>query len=249
MSLLTIIQDACGLLSLAKPLVVVTSTDLQVQLLYALAKEEGEELRKGGDTGHDWQVLIEEQTFQTVAGPAQAGALPADFDHFIPDTFFNRTTTRQLIGPITVQEWQAIQAQPALSQVYLAFRERGGKFLVTPSPPAGQVIAFEYLSKNWVQPAAPTSGANAGVLPAPTPTWSADTDTALLNEHLIKLGVRWRFLKSKGLDYGEDFTTYQRQVEIAIARDGTARKLNLGGRRRYGVRANLPEGGFPAPAA
>ena len=244
MSLLTITQDACALLSLAKPLVVVTSTDLQVNLLYALAKEEGEELRKGGDTGHDWQVLIEEQTFVTVAEPAQAPAFPADFDHFIPDTFFNRTTTRQLIGPITVQEWQAIQAQPALSQVYLAFRERGGKFLITPTPPAGQTIAFEYLSKNWVQPAASTGGA----MPAPTPTWASDTDTSLLNEHLIKLGVRWRFLKSKGLDYSEDFTTYQRQVEMAIARDGTARKLSLSGRHRYGIRANLPEGGFPAPA-
>ena len=51
MSLLTIVQRVCRLVSLPVPTTVVTSTDLVVQQLYALANEEGEELADA----YDWQ--------------------------------------------------------------------------------------------------------------------------------------------------------------------------------------------------
>jgi len=151
MSLLTIVQQTCRLLSLLPPDEVVTSTDAQVQLLYQLAIEEGEELSTNGDM--DWQVLTQQKIFYTVADPVQVDAVPDDLDHFIDNSFFNRSTRLQMVGPITPQMWQAIQAQPQLNQVYLAFRQRDGAFLITPTPAAGNEIAYEYVSKNYVEAA------------------------------------------------------------------------------------------------
>jgi hypothetical protein len=58
---------------------------------------------------------VEEQTFVTTATTIQANAIPADFDRFIPNSFFNRTTRRPIIGPVTPAAVAGLIAQPAYS--------------------------------------------------------------------------------------------------------------------------------------
>lgn len=232
MTLLTVIQKACDAMGLVRPSAVVSSTDQQVRQLYALANEEGEELARS----YNWQALRIEQTFTTVAANAQPGAVPADWDRFINNSFFNRTQRREIIGPITPQQWQSIQAQPALNRVYLAFIERGGSFLVTPTPSAGDLVAYEYISNNWALSASST----------PQSSFLADTDTTLLSERLMQLGIRWRFLSAKGLDYGEAMKTYEREKETKQARDGASGILTSTGVDTY-IQTNIPEGNFPGP--
>jgi hypothetical protein len=227
------VQKSCRLLSLPIPTEVVTSPDTQVQLLYALAQEEGEEMADC----HDWQVLTEQHTFNTVAAEVQPGAVPSDWDHFINNSFFNRTTRREMLGPITPQMWQAIKAQPQFNQVFLCFRERDGNFLITPEPAAGNEIAYEYISKNFVVAANGDRKAE----------FTADTDTTVLPEKLIVLGIRWRFLKSKGLDYNEDFRTYQEQLQESTSREQGATKLDVTGRTfgNFWGYPNVPLGNWP----
>ena len=235
MSLLTLIQGVCGVLSLAQPSAVVGSTDRQVLQLFALANEEGRDLA----SACAWQALVEEQTFVTVATPAQATAVPADFDRFIPNSFFNRSTRREMTGPITPRQWQWIQAQPVYSTAFLMFRERTGQFLISPTPPAGQTIAYEYVSKNWCK-----SASNANPANNPQAAYAADADVAYLDETLMALGLRWRFLRAKGLDYAEEMATYERQKEQAIARDGGASALTMSPQPIDMNRVNLPDGNF-----
>ena len=232
MSLLSLIQAVTGLLSLPTPAAVAASGDRQVIQLMAIANEEGRSLARR----HAWQALIEEASFVTVNANIQTGnaPIPEDFDRFVPNSFFNRTTRRPLTGPISPHEWQWIMAQPVYSTVYLAFRQRTGQFLLAPAPPAGQAIWYEYVSDNWAESA---TG-------APQSAFLADSDVALLDESLIQLGVRWRFLKSKGLDYAEDMETYEREVEQAIARDGGSSMLSLSPQPVDLNRVNLPDGGF-----
>jgi len=230
-NLLSIVQRACRLLSIPVPTEVVNSTDTQVQQLYALANEEGDELAGT----YDWQVMRRQHLFDTVASAVQSSAVPSDFDHFIANSFFNRTTMRMIYGPITPQEWQAIQAQPQLNRVFLAFVERDGQFLVTPTPPAGQEIAYEYITKYWAKSA-------AGV---PQAEFLADTDETYLDDKLFPLGLRWRFLKSKGLEYSEDFRTYQSERNQRMARDGGNGVIDTAGGAYYGWATNIQEGGWP----
>ncbi len=235
MSLLTIIQRVCRLVSLPVPSTVVDSSDLVIQQLYALANEEGEELADA----YDWQKLRRQHLFNTVATAAQSSAVPADWNRFISNSFFNRSTRRSMIGPITPQQWQAIQAQPQLNRVFLAFIERDGQFLVTPSPSAGQQIAYEYVSKYWARSAALV----------PQEEFLADTDGTYLDEKLITLGVRWRWKAANGLDYAEDYRTYQTERNQKMARDGGNTEINTTGDSEFVLSPNIPDGNFGFPGS
>ena len=233
MSLLTIVQKTCRRLSLAAPSVVVTSTDAQVLQLWELANEAGDDMARD----FDWQMLRKEQTFVTVATPEQSNVIPSDFSRFISDSFFNRSTRRQLFGPITPQQWQAIQAQPQLNRIFLAYVERNGAFLVTPTPTAGETIAFEYVSNQWCQSATAVGQSE----------FLADTDTGIISERLLILSLRWRFLQAKGLDYAEALRTYEVEIEKTKGRDGGNTIINVTGEGQYILSPNLPEGSFPGP--
>ncbi len=233
MSYLTVVQKACRLLSLPVPTTVTGSTDVQVTQLAELANEEGAELA----ARYDWQVLRRQHLFTTVATPAQTDAVPDDWDRFIANTFFNRSQRRSVIGPITPQQWQAIQAQPQLNRVFLAFIERDNQFLVTPTPAAGEEIAYEYASKNWAY----------NTDDEPIPEYQADDDVAYLDEKLIVLGLRWRFLKSKGLEYSEDFKTYEIQCNQRMSRDGGNSMISTTGNGQFLLSPNMPIGSFPGP--
>jgi len=232
-TLLTLIQDSCDLLGLRRPSQVIGSTDDQVRQLLAIANEEGKSLLKS----FQWQKRTRQQTFTTIDAAIQPDAVPEDCEKLIPNSFFNRTTRRPVLGPVTPQLWQNIQANPQINRVILAYRQRENEFLVTPNPPAGQVVAFEYITKNWVL------GAD-GILKYSR--WMADNDTSYLEEEQMKLGVRWRWKKTKGLPYGEDYDTYKDQLQILQANDGGSTVLNLtgGGNWVYVGNPNVPETGF-----
>jgi hypothetical protein len=231
-SLLALIRKTCDRLGLPRPVTVINSNDLQVKQLLALAEEEAEEL-----SGYaDWRSLMREVTFTTVAAAEQPGAIPADSRKLIPNSFFNRSTMRPVVGPVTPQQWQLVQAQPAANRVILAFRERDGAFLMTPNPPAGETIAFEYVTNEWAISADETTTYT---------TWNADTDLTYLNPQLLMLGLRWRWRKTKGLPYAEDYDTYTAQKEMAKARDGGSSALSVTRSGSYRVgNPNLPEGNF-----
>ena len=60
---------------------------------------------------------------------------------------------------------------------------------------------------------------------------------------LHTLGIVWRFKKSKGFDYAEDFTTYQVQTRQALNRDGGRPRISTGPamRERIPVAPQVPD--------
>lgn len=59
-------------------------------------------------------------------------------------------------------------------------------------------------------------------------TYQLDTDYCLIDEKLVELGLKWRWLESKNLDYSETFREWDREVEKALARDGGSAVLYAG---------------------
>lgn len=218
MTLLSIIQDACDRIGIPQPSAVVTSADQQIITLLAYAQQEGIELSRRAT----WQKLTKEVTFTSIASETQTAVIPADFDRFVPETFYNRTRKREVLGPLSPQEWQAQKGITA-TVLFDSFRIRGGNFLLLPTPPAGDTYAFEYVSNQWCESAGGTDQS----------AWAADSDVGLLDEEVMTLGVVWRFKKGKGFDYGEDFRSYELQADQAIARDGAKRKLNFSAENKY----------------
>jgi hypothetical protein len=242
LTVLSICQDVSDALSLTRPSAVVTSTDQLTRQLFSLLKEGAEELSKyggqDGDTG--WQALTAEWTFVTVAQVEQTNTpIPEDFRRFIPDSAFNRTTNRQVTGPLTPQQWQRAQVLPYIVAPYLVFRERQSDFLILPDPPtAGETIAYEYISSYWAKSSANVAKA----------TFTSDDDSTYLDEALLKLDLKWRFKQAKGLDYAEDMATFERAKQAGYGSDGGSQMLDAGGPNLAAPawRYNVPEGSWPS---
>lgn len=215
MSLLTIIQNACDRLGIVRPSLVIGSSDQQVLQLLGLANQEGKELARR----HNWNRLTKEKTITATATEEQSSAIPSDFDRILNQTFYNRTQNRRVEGPMEPDAWQRYKSSVA-TVLFDAYRIRGNAMLLAPTPSAGDSYAYEYMSIWWCT----TTGGTAPTQAA----WALDTNDGILDEELMTLGVIWRFLRSKGLDYAEAFRTYEAQVMLAMVRDGGKRTVSMG---------------------
>lgn len=233
MSLLTLVQDATGLLSLTRPSTVIGSNDLTTRQIFAIAVQACQALNRKW-----WEAMTREQTFVTVAAAAQSNAMPDDFDRFWPDSFFNRTQNRQIVGPVTPQAWQRIQSNGATSNIVIGFRKRDGSFLLTPTPAAGETIAYEYISTKW---------ARSSDLATAKLRWTVDTDTSYFDEWLITLDIVWRWRKSKGLPYGEDYDIWKAHRDTLLGNDGGPGEINAApGSEDTSLGVTIPEGSWNA---
>jgi hypothetical protein len=230
MSLLTIVQGACGQLNLVQPPAVISASDQQTAQLLALARQGGKELARR----FDWQALTREATFFTVAAEQQTTlASFAGFARIIDGTLWNRTQARPVRGPLSPEAWQRRKAAAVQAGAEHCFRIRGDAILFSPVPPAGETVAFEYVSSQWCRSA-------GGALQN---DWLADTDSALIDEEILRLDLVWRFLKAKGLDYTEEFRTCEQALASQFGADAGKPVLDFIG-LRAGQSVHVPEGNW-----
>lgn len=201
MTLKTIIQNVgyeTKLLS-SVPSTIVGNSNPDVQALLRLANKAGLALMKKPSRG--LQALRSEQTFTADSTEELTSALPADFDRFVPETFWDRTNGRRLLGPIDPVKWQNLKAAPYSNTSRPQFCYRGGSVFVIPTFAGTETLAFEYVSKNWCQ----SSGGTGQT------AWAADTDTGVIDEELITRLVTFDYLEGEGQPSGKagaDFLDY-----------------------------------------
>lgn len=153
MALLDLIQDAAAELGLPIVSSVISTTDATVRSLLAHANAEGQDLR----SEYEWAQLSSTKLITLVAGQSTY-PLPDDFDSQIFDTHWDRSNRWQLIGPMSPDEWQFYQSGIVGTTPRRLFRIMGradNQFTIYPTPSAdeaGQILAFEYLSKTWCRP-------------------------------------------------------------------------------------------------
>lgn len=215
MSCLTIVQSVCQELGINVPNAVVTSADPQVLQMYALLNKEGKALRDRPAQG--WQALQLQATFTTVATEIQVAIETAapNYRFITNNTIWDRSNRRPIFGPLTPQQWAFQKGWYAVGP-YSQYRVENGNILFQPIPAAGNTCAFEYVTRAWV-----TDGSSTYT------EFTADTQTSLLNEELLKLGLLYRWKQVKGLDYSENKIEYEDRVNQAIARDTPKSILNM----------------------
>lgn len=163
--------------------------------------------------------------------------MPADYDHMIPQTQWDRGFRWQLLGPMSPQEWQVLKSGLSPTGPRRRYRLIDGSFVVDPVPYDTNTLVFEYYSTNWVQ-------SQAGVAQR---AWAADTDYFMLDDDALVLGMIWRFRKAKGLDYDEDHDAWEERIELVKSREAGARNLPLNssaGGVRLLSNQNVPDTGF-----
>lgn len=200
MSLLTVVSDAMVLCGLPQPSSIVSSTDPSIQKFLAFAQTEVE------ITGSDfnWRNLNIAMTI-TGDGITTLFVLPSDFERILQGQalWSQKYPSIPLQGPISSQDLLALKALPVMP-VRPVWRLIGGQMEIWPALSNAEVVNGEYRSTN---PIVSSDGLTR------KPRWTADSDYPLFPEVILRLGVIWRWKQSKGLDYAEDFKTYQLERE------------------------------------
>ena len=220
MSLLTICQEALEEIGeFNVPATIVGNTDPTAVQLLALANREVRVLRRRSGA-HGWQALRIELSQTTTTDTILLVALPADWDKFLNATWWDSTNRWPLRGPATPAIWQNLQIGIANAAPRRWFRIYADGIQLWPTPGnSTDVIKIEYQSKYVIDTAGDGTGASV--------KWVLDADESLLDEELIAMGLNWRFLKAKGLPYGEERNEYNAEVSKALAVDKSAAVLHL----------------------
>lgn len=205
MALLDLVQRVCDEVGLPRPVTVASATDQLARQLYSLANAELEELSKR----FDWPSLTREYVFPTVVGEAQY-ALPGDYRKFLANTIYDSTRFYHMRGSLSADEWQRVKAMNLGSLSCARVRIYGNplKLNVLPTPTSVESVVFEYLSKNFAVNAAGVEQLR----------FSNDDDTSLIDEGLIRMGLKWRIKHAKGLEFSADLAEY----EAVVAREFAA---------------------------
>lgn len=235
---LELVKDFCNETGLSEPLSVIGNTDEQTKQILSLANREGKELSGVAMPFGGWQRLHKEHTFLTVSGQAEY-SLPSDLEYFANETFWDGSKRWELLGPIDAQEKQLLRYGVLASGPRRKFYIRNDKMVIDPTPDVSdETIAYDYYSNSWV---IDEDGSTEKT------RFTHDTDTIKLDEDCFAMGLKWRFLRAKGLDYSQEFADYRDAVNVKIARDCGQRKLPISG-GNMGARLldsdNIQDSGF-----
>jgi hypothetical protein len=234
MSLLTLVQNASVSLGLSSPSTVIGNTSQQQML--ALAQLEGQDLRSRGQ----WSALKRINTFTLSTSAINQGAFNStivtagDFDYMLGDTFWNLTNKLPISGPLDEVSEQQIIAYGIYSP-FQQWADHGGSLYIYPQPSSADSATFEYMSSFYAKAA-------GGTLKA---SFTVDTDTCVLDESIMTLGLMWRWKRANGLDYAQEFDMYEKRVQDALSRDAVGKRMYLDSPRMppYGI--VVPTGNWP----
>lgn len=233
-TLLQIIQQAAGELSLTQPTAILSSQASDIQQLKALVVAACEELVDI----HDWQRLITPWTVTpypggsgtTVAGVASY-ALPPDVNRIIPNTFWDSTNTRVVPGGYTSSQWSRLSdATPTSGYRY---RFANNKITLFPTPGAAESIRFDYISNNYVY------DVGLGVR---KPEFTLDSDQVVFPDRLVTNFVKLKFLQEQGMNTEAAAENFNTSLVAAKANDVPSPTLYLGasGGMHYLDASNIP---------
>lgn len=202
---------------------------------------------------HPWQLFQRSYTFVTVSSgpPPPTGLttypLPLDYLEGIDQTAWNRTARLPMAGPLLPQGWEWLVGLVSNQfTIYLGFRIWGGVFAVYPSPnPANQTIAYEYQSKNWIQPVGTSDIADRNYL------IQNPADLIIFEPNMFTRMLKLRFLDAKGFDTGTAMADFDNAFSSVTGPDSQSPKLNLAntgwGMRYLDALNNVPPSGFGMP--
>lgn len=172
---------------------------------------------------------------------------PEDFDHFIGDTWWDRTNRWQLLGPMSPQIDQWHQSGIVATGPRRFFRQVGplaNNYRIWPPPAEIEnplQLVYEYqTNKRVCVNGSPTEFAFL---------FANDDDVPLLDDRLIIAGIKWRFWEQKGFNWLSKRKEYDNMVDRQVARDGGSGKLSLVRQPISNLIGpnNVQDGFFPGP--
>lgn len=219
MSILSVVQNVCLAVGLAKPDVVMSSGDREMQEMVRLANKVAVQMR---DAEFDWQALTEVHSF-TGDGTAEAFALPEDYQRMpTKGRIWSSRWSWEIQKIANIDDWLeliSVPIQPVTGQWIIY----GDEMHVLPVMADTETIRYPYISNLIVKQ---TGGALAS-------SFMTDTDTFRLSEDALELGMIWAYRSQKGVASDDDENDYNKALYTAMNNDKGSKPVISGNTRRF----------------
>ena len=206
MSLLTVANAVADETKGPRPATIIGNVDPSAQNMLRMINRCGYKLM----LSYPWSILRTEATVTAPGVETLISTMPTDFNRFVPETMWDRGTNNLVSGPVKPVEWNGLKVQTFSSQ-NKKFIYRGGSVLTQPVIDSGVTVAYEYVSKNWVDIAATGT---------PKGSMTIDTDVSRIDEELLIACVCYSWLDADGQPAATAFQYFRDMFDMITGNDG-----------------------------
>ena len=162
--------------------------------------------------------------------------LPADYETITDNTHWDKTKHWQMLGPCDAQQWQWLKSGYISTGPRVRWRILGGEFQIWPPYNTQEYLGFEYRSRGFVRDAAGNV----------KNSFTADTDTTVLDDTVIVLATKLKYFQIKSFDTTGLQQDYQRYLSVAKANDKGSATLSFAPQPSAVLigYANVPDTGY-----
>ena len=162
--------------------------------------------------------------------------LPPDYETITDNTHWDKTKHWQMLGPVDAQQWQWLKSGYISTGPRVRWRILGNTFQIWPPYNTKEYLGFEYRSKGFVRSA-------TGEVKN---SFTADTDTTVLDDTIIVLATKLKYFQIKSFDTTALQQDYQRYLSVAKANDKGSATLSFAPQPSAVLIgwANIPDTGY-----
>jgi hypothetical protein len=173
---------------------------------------------------------------QTVTFSQTIYPLPPDYETITDNTHWDKTKHWQMLGPVDAQQWQWLKSGYISTGPRVRWRILGNKFEIWPPYNTLEYLGFEYRSKGWARSSTD----------AVKNSFTADTDTSVLDDAIIVLLTKLKYFQIKSFDTTALQQDYTRYLNVAKANDKGSATLSFAPQPSAVLIgwANIPDTGY-----
>ncbi len=229
-TLLSICTDAMdGVQDVAIPNSIIGNTSPTAKLLKSSAQDIGRFLERK----YSWQELKKSYTFATSDG-VTGYEFPEELRRFANMTIWSDTDQWPLIK-VTDKDFRALQSGIIVSGIRYYFQIGANQINLYPAPGSTSYnIVFDYYTKYFCE----SSGGTG------QDRWAADNDVCRLDDNLMVLGVRYKYLERNGLPLDEEKASFLEACEDLFTDNRPRAVINVGPPRDDRRVPNIPDGNW-----
>ena len=162
--------------------------------------------------------------------------LPTDYETITDNTHWDKTKHWQMLGPVDAQQWQWLKSGYISTGPRVRWRILGNEFQIWPPYNTQEYLGFEYRSRGFVRDAAGNV----------KNSFTADTDTTVLDDDVIALATKLKYFQIKSFDTTALNQDYIRYLNVAKANDKGSATLSFAPQPSAVLIgwANIPDTGY-----
>jgi hypothetical protein len=154
---------------------------------------------------------------QSVVCAQTAYDLPDDFETITDRTHWDKSKHWEMLGPEDAQQWQWLKSGYISTGPRVRWRILDNQFQIWPIMNTQEYLGWEYRSKGWAR-------AVDGTIKN---SFTADTDTTVLDDRIMVLYTKLKYFQIKAFDTTALTQDYQRYLSVAKANDKGAPNLSF----------------------